>query len=80
MNAPAPLPQADRHRARVGLFCGLGAYAAWGVLPIYFKALASVSISARFDGSNGFGRLLDQTCYQRIKKAAGALVLERAIL
>lgn len=42
MNAPPPPLQLDRHRARVGLFCGLGAYAAWGVLPIYFKALASV--------------------------------------
>ena len=42
MNAPAALPHSDRRRARVGLFCGLGAYAAWGVLPVYFKALASV--------------------------------------
>ena len=42
MNAPAPLPHSDRRRARVGLFCGLAAYAAWGVLPVYFKALASV--------------------------------------
>ncbi|MBA3729715.1 MAG: EamA family transporter RarD [Sphingomonas sp.] len=43
MNAPAPIPSIDRRRARVGLFCGLGAYAAWGVLPVYFKALANVS-------------------------------------
>jgi len=43
MNAPAPLPQIDQHRARIGLFCGLGAYAAWGVLPVYFKALANVT-------------------------------------
>ncbi len=43
MNAPAPLPNVDRRSARVGLFCGLGAYAAWGVLPVYFKALATVS-------------------------------------
>ena len=42
MNSPAPLPHIDRRRARVGLFCGLGAYAAWGVLPVYFKALADV--------------------------------------
>jgi len=43
MNAPVPISQTDRQRARIGLFCGLGAYAAWGVLPVYFKALASVS-------------------------------------
>ena len=43
MNAPAPPPQIDQHRARIGLFCGLGAYAAWGVLPVYFKALAAVA-------------------------------------
>jgi chloramphenicol-sensitive protein RarD len=43
MNAPAPAPTIDQRRARIGLFCGLGAYAAWGVLPVYFKALANVS-------------------------------------
>lgn len=38
----APLPSADqRHRA--GLYYGLGAYLLWGVLPLYFKALAHVS-------------------------------------
>ncbi|MDQ3074006.1 MAG: EamA family transporter RarD [Pseudomonadota bacterium] len=42
MNAPSSIRQVDHNRARVGLFCGLGAYAAWGVLPVYFKALASV--------------------------------------
>ena len=43
MNAPAPSTKIHDHRARIGLWCGLGAYAAWGVLPVYFKALASVS-------------------------------------
>ncbi len=43
MNASVPISRSDRHRARIGLFCGLGAYAAWGVLPIYFKALAAIS-------------------------------------
>ena len=43
MNAPAPHPHLDLRRARIGLFCGLGAYAFWGVLPVYFKALATVS-------------------------------------
>mgnify|MGYP003297079683 CR=1 FL=1 len=42
MNAPGPIAQEQR-RARVGLLCGLVAYAAWGVLPVYFKALANVS-------------------------------------
>ena len=46
MNAPAPsldqpLAAADR-TARIGLAFGLLAYALWGVLPIYFKALAGV--------------------------------------
>jgi chloramphenicol-sensitive protein RarD len=43
MNAPASPAHIDHHRARVGLWCGLGAYTAWGVLPVYFKALAAVS-------------------------------------
>lgn len=43
MNAPVPVPQIDHRRARIGLLCGLGAYAAWGVLPVYFKALANVA-------------------------------------
>lgn len=42
MNAPAPIAQREHRRARVGLYCGLTAYAAWGVMPVYFKALASV--------------------------------------
>src|SRR5687767_5864826 len=46
MNAPAPslkrpLTAADRN-ARIGLAFGLLAYALWGVLPIYFKALPGV--------------------------------------
>ena len=46
MNSPSPpldrpLAAADR-TARIGLAFGLLAYALWGVLPIYFKALAEV--------------------------------------
>jgi chloramphenicol-sensitive protein RarD len=41
MHAPfTPAETAQRHRA--GLFYGLGAYLLWGVLPLYFKALAHV--------------------------------------
>ena len=43
MNASATAPVPDLSRARIGLLCGLFAYAAWGVLPIYFKALDGVS-------------------------------------
>ena len=32
----------DPKRKRVGVFYGLGAFLAWGVLPVYFKAMASV--------------------------------------
>ena len=32
----------DHARTRAGLFLGLGAYLLWGVLPLYFKALAHV--------------------------------------
>lgn len=32
----------DHARARAGLLLGLGAYLLWGVLPLYFKALAAV--------------------------------------
>ncbi len=43
MNAPEPMPAIEQRRARIGLGCGLVAYAAWGVLPVYFKALEGVS-------------------------------------
>ncbi len=43
MNAPTTAPALDHRRARIGLACGLIAYAAWGVLPVYFKALEGVS-------------------------------------
>ena len=33
----------DAARTRSGLLMGLGAYALWGVLPLYFKALVSVA-------------------------------------
>ncbi|MFN3945723.1 MAG: EamA family transporter RarD [Allosphingosinicella sp.] len=32
----------EQRRTRAGLWLGLGAYLAWGVLPLYFKALAHV--------------------------------------
>ena len=32
----------DRSRTRAGLLLGLGAYLLWGVLPLYFKAMARV--------------------------------------
>jgi chloramphenicol-sensitive protein RarD len=41
MNRPATVSRTDRS-ARQGLGFGVAAYALWGVLPIYFKALASV--------------------------------------
>ncbi len=42
MNAALP-PSIDQRRERIGLACGLVAYALWGVLPVYFKALTGVS-------------------------------------
>jgi chloramphenicol-sensitive protein RarD len=33
----------DQGRARAGLMLGIGAYLLWGVLPLYFKALAHVA-------------------------------------
>ncbi|MCY7338349.1 MAG: EamA family transporter RarD [Sphingomonas bacterium] len=41
MNAALP-PSIDQRRERIGLVCGLVAYALWGVLPVYFKALTGV--------------------------------------
>ena len=43
MNAPTTAPAIDHRRARIGLACGLVAYATWGILPVYFKALDGVS-------------------------------------
>ncbi len=43
MNAPIPVSALDRRHQRIGLMFGLFAYAAWGILPVYFKALAGVS-------------------------------------
>jgi chloramphenicol-sensitive protein RarD len=46
MNAPSTIDHSEddraARRARIGLFCGLAAYTAWGILPVYFKALANV--------------------------------------
>ena len=43
MNAPPTVEAAAaRRHARTGLVCGLFAYALWGVLPVYFKALHEV--------------------------------------
>lgn len=41
MNERADQPTSDRH-ALAGVWLGLAAYGLWGVLPIYFKALAAV--------------------------------------
>lgn len=38
-----PMTQAEPRPSRAGLFYGLAAYGVWGVLPLYFKALADVS-------------------------------------
>lgn len=43
MNRPPASPPAAIDTARTGLAYGLLAYGLWGVLPIYFKALAAVS-------------------------------------
>jgi chloramphenicol-sensitive protein RarD len=51
MNAPVPVavsvPPAGtvpaRKSMRIGLLCGLSAYSAWGVLPVYFKALGDIA-------------------------------------
>ena len=32
-----------RHASRVGLLYGLGAYGLWGLIPLYFKAVADVA-------------------------------------
>ena len=46
MNAPNRSPQADvqaaEHHSRTGFLFGLLAYGLWGVLPLYFKAIADV--------------------------------------
>src|SRR6476469_8950053 len=43
MDAPAT-PTADKTRTGLGL--GIGAYALWGLLPIYFKLLTGVPAAA----------------------------------
>ncbi|HXG99276.1 MAG TPA: EamA family transporter RarD [Sphingomicrobium sp.] len=43
MTVPLTPADEDRRRARTGLIFGLTAYTAWGVLPVYFKALDGVS-------------------------------------
>jgi chloramphenicol-sensitive protein RarD len=40
--APAPARAGDQHSRR-GVLLGIAAYGLWGVLPLYFKALAGVS-------------------------------------
>jgi chloramphenicol-sensitive protein RarD len=40
--APLPVPAHPHPEARLGLVCGLGAYLAWGIVPMYFKLLVHV--------------------------------------
>ena len=42
MNRPKQAQPAEGHHSRLGFAYGLGAYALWGVLPVYFKAIAAV--------------------------------------
>lgn len=42
MNAPVPTLNTAQRSTRIGLLCGFAAYSAWGVLPVYFKALGDV--------------------------------------
>ena len=39
----ASAPTTAAAGARIGIACGLAAYAMWGVLPVYFKLLAAIS-------------------------------------
>lgn len=41
--APTPSAADARTSARIGIACGLAAYAMWGILPVYFKLLKAVS-------------------------------------
>ena len=43
MNPANPLPATPDRQWRTGLAYGVAAYALWGVMPIYFKQIASVS-------------------------------------
>ena len=43
MNAPGPSTASPDSQWRAGLAYGVAAYALWGVMPIYFKQIASVS-------------------------------------
>src|SRR5690242_14807472 len=43
VDTPAADPSAERRAATVGVACAGGAYLAWGLLPLYFRALKSVS-------------------------------------
>ena len=42
ISRPASTERTTSHRARVGFFLGVGAHAIWGIVPIYFHALADV--------------------------------------
>jgi len=43
MNRRGSSTPSDHHDSRAGFLFGLGAYALWGILPIYFKAIADVA-------------------------------------
>jgi chloramphenicol-sensitive protein RarD len=42
VNRPGHNPPAEAQYSRLGFAYGLGAYALWGILPVYFKAIAAV--------------------------------------
>ena len=43
MNAPSSQPAERDSQWRAGLTYGIAAYALWGVMPIYFRQIASVA-------------------------------------
>ena len=36
------MDQTDKHKSHYGILCGIAAYGSWGIIPLYFKTVASV--------------------------------------
>ncbi len=79
---PPPRPDRAPSPARIGVLAGLGAYLWWGLVPVYFKAVAAVSpfeVLAHRIVWSLLLLLVWQGCHGRLTGVAGVRRTRRAV-
>jgi chloramphenicol-sensitive protein RarD len=82
-SAPAPMPPPAAPHGRAGAFYAIAAYTTWGLIPVYWKALAPVpafeTLAYRVVGTVAFASLL-LALSGRTNDVRGVLASRRALL